>query len=141
MKIIAKNKVANYNYEIIDKYEAGIALLGWEVKSIRANKVNLNNAFATFKFHELFISNMHISLYMAVKGDVLRPRKLLMHKAQLKRLALKQQQNNFTLIPTMIYWSKDKIKIEIALARGKNKQDKRETEKKRDIEHEIAKYL
>lgn len=92
MKIIAKNKVAYYDYEILETFEAGISLMGWEVKSIRANKVNLKNSFAYFKDLELYWSNAHISLYMAVKGDEQRTRKLLMHKSELKKFILKKLQ-------------------------------------------------
>lgn len=142
MKIIAKNKIARYNYELSEHFEAGVVLEGWEVKSIRAGKVNLKNAFASFKNGELFLSNMHVSLYMSVKGDETRPRKLLLHKKQIKRLELKQKQTGFTLIPTIIYFNKKSlIKLEIAIAKGKNKADKRESEKQKTDERKIAQTI
>lgn len=142
MKIIAKNKSAHFNYKISEKYEAGIVLAGWEVKSIRAGNVNLKNAFASFKDNELFLSNMHIALYMSVKGEETQPRKLLMKRSQLNRLNLKQKQNGYAIIPTIIYWNeKSLIKVEIALGEGKNKADKRQTIKQRDAEREIKKSL
>ncbi|MBN3534361.1 SsrA-binding protein [Mycoplasma procyoni] len=142
MKIITKNKIANFDYEILDKYECGISLMGWEVKSIRAQNVNLKGSFAYFKDNELYLSNMHVSLYMAVKGDEIRSRKLLLHKQELKRIKDKQQQQGLTLVPLSLYWTpKSKIKVELALAKGKNKQDKRETIKKRDQERELRKEM
>lgn len=142
MKIIAKNKIANFNYEIFDKYEAGIVLQGWEVKSIRAGKINLKGAFASFKKQELFLSNMHVSLYMAVKGDELQSRKLLLHKNQLLRIKQKQEQNKLTIIPLKIYFnSQSKIKIEIALAKGKNKADKRQSLKEQEAKREMKQIL
>ncbi|UWD33988.1 SsrA-binding protein [Mesomycoplasma molare] len=142
MKIIQKNKIANFNYELFEKYECGISLQGWEVKSIRANNCNLKNSYATFKTNELYLTNFQISQYMAVKGDELRERKLLLHKNQLLKIALKQKQQGYTLIPTMIYWNeKSKIKVEIALAKGKNKIDKRASEKEREVKRKLEKLV
>ncbi|WGI36892.1 SsrA-binding protein [Mesomycoplasma lagogenitalium] len=141
-KLIQKNKIVNFDYQIIEKYECGISLMGWEVKSIRAQNVNLKGSFASFKNGELFLSNMHISLYMAVKGDELRARKLLMHKNQLKRIELKQKQQGYTLVPLSIYWNeRSKIKIELVLAKGKNKADKRQSEKEKEIDKKIKLYI
>ncbi|MGZ9413766.1 SsrA-binding protein [Mycoplasma sp. 480] len=142
MKIIQKNKIANFNYEIYEKYECGISLLGWEIKSIRANNFNLKNCYATFKKGELYLTNLHISLYMAVKGDEERERKLLLHKNQLKRIELKQKQQGFTLVPLMFYWNdKNKVKVELALVKGKNKIDKRISEKEKELERTIKKII
>lgn len=141
MKIIAKNKVAYYDYEILEIFEAGISLMGWEVKSIRANKVNLKNSFAYFKDLELYWSNAHISLYMAVKGDEQRTRKLLMHKSELKKIHFKKTTNRLTLIPLSLYWKQGKIKLELALAKGKTKYDKRQSEKAKEEKRKIEKML
>ncbi|MXR09007.1 SsrA-binding protein SmpB [Mycoplasma hyorhinis] len=141
MKIIAKNKVAYYDYEILETFEAGISLMGWEVKSIRANKVNLKNSFAYFKDLELYWSNAHISLYMAVKGDEQRTRKLLMHKSELKKIYFKKTTNRLTLIPLSLYWKQGKIKLELALAKGKTKYDKRQSEKAKEEKRKIEKML
>ncbi|VEU59152.1 SsrA-binding protein [Mesomycoplasma neurolyticum] len=139
--VIAKNKSANFNYEIYEKFECGIVLFGWEVKSLRAKKINLSNSFASFKKHELFLVNAHISLYMSVKGEETRSRKLLMHKNQLLRISLKQKQQGYTLIPLDIYFNnKNKIKLTLALAKGKNKADKRESEKKQQAKKELKQY-
>ena len=140
-KVISKNKDAYFNYEMIDKYEAGIQLKGWEVKSIRAGKMNLKGAFCSFKNNELFISNMHVSLYMSTPGDETAPRKLLLHKSQLKKLKDGVKVKGFSIVPTVIKWSsKGLVKVDIALARGKNKIDKREVIKKRDQERNIKRY-
>lgn len=141
MKIIAKNKIAYYDYEILETFEAGISLLGWEVKSIRANRVNLKNSFAYFKDLELYWSNAHISLYMAVKGDEQRTRKLLMHKRELRKIHFKKTTSKLTLIPLSLYWKHGKIKLELALAKGKTKYDKRQTEKAKEEKRKIEKIL
>ncbi|WP_033160938.1 SsrA-binding protein [[Mycoplasma] collis] len=140
--IIAKNKIANFQYEVYEKHEVGIVLLGWEVKSIRARKINLKNSFASFKKNELFLNNCHISLYMSVKGEETRTRKLLMHKNQLLRIMQKQKLQNYVLIPLDVYFNnKNKIKLTLALAKTKTKVDKRETEKKNQVKKEIKKYI
>ncbi|MGY6172568.1 SsrA-binding protein SmpB [Candidatus Mycoplasma pogonae] len=142
MKVITNNKQARFNYELVEKFEAGLSLLGWEVKSIRAGNVNLKNAFVAFKNNELFLINAHISLYMAVKGEENGSRKLLLNKREIKRLKEKQEQNGFTIVPTKLYWNnRNFVKIEIALARGKNKSDKRQTIKERDTLREMAREI
>lgn len=132
MKVIAKNKRAYFDYEIIEKYSAGLSLLGWEVKSIRANKVSLVNSFAYFKNNELFISNMRISSYMLLNCDELRSRKALLKKAELKKIQFLKESKRLTVIPLKLFWSKNYVKIEIALARGRKKHDKRIYIKERD---------
>lgn len=140
-KVIAKNKEAYFNYELLDIYEAGIELLGWEVKSIRAGKVQLKNAFVSFKQGEAFISNMHINQYMLVPGDETRPRKLLLKKSELKKLREAIKAKGLAVVPTTLKWSSGGwVKVDIALARGKSKVDKRETIKERDIQREIKKF-
>ncbi|MBR2999274.1 MAG: SsrA-binding protein SmpB [Mycoplasmataceae bacterium] len=131
-KIIAKNKFAKSDYEILDKYVAGIELQGWEVKSIRANNVNLKNSFCSFKKHELFVSNMHVSPWMLEKNDEFRARKLLLHKNELLRILTKTEKFKCTIIPLSIFWLNGKIKLEISIAKKRSKFDKRQIIKEND---------
>ena len=140
-KVIVKNKEAHFNYELLDIYEAGIELLGWEVKSIRASRVQLKNSFVTFVKGEAFVSNMHIDQYMNVPADETRPRKLLLHKSQLKKLKEGVKVKGYSIVPTTLKWSsKGFVKLDIALGKGKSKIDKRETIKKRDIDRSLKNY-
>lgn len=132
MKTICRNKKAFFDYEIVEKYNAGLCLLGWEIKSIRANKVSLINSFAYFKNNELFISNMWIGSYMLLKCDEQRSRKALLKKSELKKIQFQKEAKRLTIIPLKLYWSKNYVKIEIALARGRKKHDKRVYIKERD---------
>ncbi|MCP4336332.1 MAG: SsrA-binding protein SmpB [Mycoplasma sp.] len=139
-KIIAKNKLAHYSYELKDRIEAGIELLGWEVKSIRAGKVQIKGAFVNFKNKEAYLQGMHIDLFMNVNGDEMRSKKLLLHKNQLKKLKIGVQQKGMSLIAVSLKLSnKGFVKVDIALAKGKTKIDKRETIKQRDISRKIKK--
>lgn len=134
-KVISKNKDAFFNYEILDTFEAGIELKGWEVKSIRAGRVNLKGAFCTFMKNELYLSNMHINQYMNVPGDETRPRKLLLHKTQIKKIKDSSSTKGFSVVATTLKWSsKGFVKVDIAIGKGKSKVDKREVIKKRDQE-------
>ena len=140
-KVISKNKDAFFNYEILDKFEAGIQLKGWEVKSIRAGKVNLKGAFCSFKGQELYLSNMHINLYMSVPGDETSPRKLLLHKTQLRKMKEASKVKGHSIVATTLKWnSKGLVKVDIAIGKGKSKTDKRQTIKKRDDERMSKKY-
>ncbi|WP_406617329.1 SsrA-binding protein [Mycoplasmopsis adleri] len=147
MKLISDNKRSLHGYRIIDKYEAGIELMGWEVKSARAGTVNLTNSYIFYRKGELFLCNATFSQYMLVKCDETRERKLLMHKREIERLESKKQKlGSSTILPCKIYFNdKAKIKLEIALVQGMNKADKREKIKKRDNERYIKsvqnKYL
>lgn len=140
-KVIVKNKFATSDYEIIDKYNAGIELEGWEVKSIRANNVNLKNSFCSFKKNELFASNIHISSWMLEKNDELRPRKLLLHKNELLRILTKIERERLIIIPLAFLWNNGKIKLEIALSKKRNKIDKRQAIKEADIKKRITKII
>lgn len=142
IKIISKNKKSYHDYEILEKYEAGIVLTGAEIKAIRAGKVSLKGAYAKIlggdakrPNEELFVVNLHIS----IEKDPERTRKLLMHKQEIRKLIGKTQIKGLALVPTQIYLKKGKAKIELALARGKKIYDKRETIKKRDLERESKK--
>ena len=142
MKVITVNKKARFSYEIIEKYEAGISLRGTEVKSVRVGKVNIRGAYAVFKKGELFLVGMHISPYSKATvfcHDPTRPRKLLLHKRQLTRIAIKVAEQGLTLIPLRLYFNeRGKLKVEIALARGRKLYDKRQVIAKREAEREKA---
>jgi len=144
IKVIAENRKAFFNYFILEKYEAGIVLVGTEVKSIREHKVSLKDSFARVDNGELFLYNMHISPYSY--GNIynvspVRKRKLLLHKAEINRLLGKLTQKNLTLVPLKIYLKNNKVKIELGLAKGKKYFDKRESIKKREVEKEIRTIL
>jgi len=143
MKIIANNRKARYNYEITDSYEAGIALKGSEVKSIREGKVNLKDSYARFNKGELWLIGMHISAYTKATMEIYDPerkRKLLLHKLELKKMLRQVEEKGITLIPLKIYLKGHLIKIEIGLARGKHQYDKRasiaERDQKRDMQRQ-----
>lgn len=139
-KLICQNKKAWYNYSIEETYEAGISLLGSEVKSLREGKANLGDSYAKIKNGEIFLIDAHISAYSHANRfnhDPLRPRKLLLHKREIKRLIGKVQEKGFTLIPLRLYFSNGKAKVELGLAKGKKKYDKREALKRKAIEEEI----
>ena len=136
MKIIAKNKKARFNYELLDDYEAGISLLGSEVKSIRSGKVNIGDAYVKEEKNELFIQNMRIANYDFANRENHNPfriRKLLLHKREIKKIGKKIREGGLTVVPLSIYFNnKGKIKIKIALAKGKKLYDKRQTIKERE---------
>ncbi|ENY68675.1 SsrA-binding protein [Metamycoplasma auris 15026] len=137
-KIIAKNKFAKSDYEIHSTYEAGISLLGWEVKSLRAQNVKINNAFCSISNkNELWLNNMHISQYMLVKGDLDRSRKLLMHSKEILRIKNICDRFSLIIIPLSIYWSNNYIKLEIALAKRLRKYDKREKIKQEELKRNL----
>lgn len=140
IKIIGTNRKANFQYELLDRLEAGMVLLGTEVKSLRDSKVNLQESYARFIGDELWLLNCHISEYKYgnLNNHVpLRERKLLLTKRELKKLKSKLQEKGLTLIPVKIYFKSSLIKLELALARGKKLYDKRETIKKRDTERKL----
>ena len=139
-KIIAQNKKAWHDYFVLSKYEAGIELVGTEVKSLRAGNVNLKDSFCVVKNGELFVHAMHISPYE--KGnmfnrDPFRDRRLLMHKREILKLYQTVKQDGLTLIPLKIYFSKGLIKLEIGMCKGKKLYDKREAEAERDAKRDM----
>ena len=139
-KLICQNKKAWHNYFIEDKYEAGISLLGSEVKSLREGKVNLGDSYGDIKRGEVFLVDAHISPYPQanrLNHDPLRTRKLLLHKREIQRLIGKVQERGFTLIPLRLYFSDGKVKVELGLAKGKKLFDKRETLKRKTMEREM----
>ena len=144
IKIIAKNSKAYHDYFIEEKYEAGIALAGTEVKSIRMGNVNLKDSYCIIKDGQLAVHGMHISPYE--KGNIFnkdprRPRQLLMHKREILKLYGKMKQDGYALIPLSIYLSRAKVKLEIGLAKGKKLYDKRESAAKRDAKREMDRTI
>ena len=135
IKIIAQNRKARRDYFIVDEYEAGLVLMGTEVKSLRQGRANLKDSYARIKDGEVFVYQMHIAPYPFAhhdNHDPLRPRKLLLHKHEIKRLYGKVNEKGHTLIPLRLYFKGGKVKIALALVKGKRKYDKREAIKRRD---------
>ncbi|MBE3124210.1 MAG: SsrA-binding protein SmpB [Acidobacteria bacterium] len=145
MKSIAVNKTVSHDYLILETFEAGLALVGSEVKSVRAGRVSLKESYAEVRNGEVFLVKCHISPYEAANifnHDPLRERKLLLHRREIKRLAGKTQERGLTMVPTKVLINdKGKIKLELALVRGKREHEKRETIKKRDADREIRAAL
>ncbi len=138
------NRAAGHNYFLEDKMETGVMLTGSEVKSIRAGQANLKDAYALIKDGELWLLNAHIGAYehgSYANHAPLRTRKLLVHKEQLRKLLGKSQQKGYTLIPTRMYFKNGKVKCEIALAKGKQSWDKRETERRRTADREAREAM
>ena len=140
IKIIAQNRKARRNYFIIDEFEAGLALTGTEVKSLRLGRANLKDSYARIKNGEVFVYQLHIAPYPFAyydNHDPLRPRKLLLHKHELKRLYGTVNEKCHTLILLRLYFKGGKVKIILALAKGKRKYDKREAIKRRDEKRDM----
>ena len=133
---IALNRKAKFNYHLHEKFEAGIALLGWEVKSLRAGKCQLTDTFILLRNNEAFLLACNISPLHSASSHVIaepqRSRKLLLHRKQIAKLIGATQQKGYTCIPVAIYWKDNKVKVEIALASGKKEHDKRITIKERE---------
>lgn len=146
IKKIAQNKKARYEYEILDKYEAGIELQGSEVKALRQGRVNLNDAYCRFIKGELWLLNAHIGHLETSNRHFAReersPRKLLLHRKQLNTLFGKVSKDGLTIVPLMLYFNeKNLVKVSIALAKGKKLHDKRETLKRRTLDREAAQAM
>jgi len=145
MKLIAKNKKAYLNFEILEKYEAGIVLKGSEVKSLREGKASINEAYGKIKNGEIYIHGMHISPYNPASHfghEPKRPRKLLLHKRQIAKLISQLTEKGLTLIPLRLYFNEKNIaKIELALARGRKIYDKRDIIAKREADREKERAL
>lgn len=144
IKVMAQNRKARHDYFIEETYEAGIALKGTEVKSIRGGKINLKDGYAKVENSEVFLYNVHISPYEQgniFNTDPMRVRKLLLHKREIRKLIGYVQQKGYSLIPLRAYLKHGKVKIELAVARGKAQYDKRETIAKRDADRRIQKEL
>jgi SsrA-binding protein len=143
-KSITENRKARHDYFIDDEFETGMVLTGTEVKSLRLGRVNLKDSYARIKDGEVFVHQMHISPYPFAhydNHDPLRPRKLLLHNHEIKRLYGKIQEKGFSLIPLRLYFKKGKVKMSLGLARGKRQYDKRETIRKRDEQRDMRRSL
>jgi SsrA-binding protein len=139
-KVVATNRKARYDYEMLDVYEAGIALQGTEVKSLRAGHVSLNDAFATVTDGEVWLRGLHIPEYTQgswTNHEPRRTRKLLLHRGEIERLIGKIREGGLTLVPLSLYFNEGKVKCELALAKGKKSYDKRSDLAKRDADREI----
>lgn len=140
-RVIATNRKARHNFTILDTYEAGVALVGTEVKSLREGKVSLVDAFATVDDGEVWLRGLHIPEYSYgtwTNHSPRRNRKLLLHRRQIATLIGKTQEGSLTLVPMRMYFSGGKVKVELALARGKQVHDKRETLRRRTMEREVT---
>ncbi len=144
-KILAKNRRATFDYDLIKKYEAGLVLKGMEVKSVKNGHASLKGSFVTFHNGELFLTNAHISPYKFAGNpndyDPTASRKLLLHKKEIKYLLGKSKTEGLTMVPLSLYTVRNRIKLEFALARGKKKFDKREDLKKRTAQREISRRI
>ena len=143
-KLVASNRRARFDYEILDTFEAGIELRGPEVKSLRAGKASLNEAYALLRGGEAFLVNAHINPYEQAgreNADPRRERRLLLHKREILRLQGQVAERGRTLVPLALYFRRGRAKVELALARGKKRIDKRETIQRREQEREVARAL
>ena len=141
---VATNRQAAYRYHLTDRFEAGMVLTGTEVKSLRDGKAQIKDGYAALRDGELWLHNVHIPPYAAASRDnhdPERPRKLLAHRAEIDRLKTKVAERGFTLVPTRIYFSDSRAKVEVALARGKDAGDKRQAIKERDIKREMDRAM
>ena len=133
---IALNKRARHEYHLEQRYEAGLSLQGWELKAIRAGRANITEAYATIRNGEIFLIGAQITPLIQASTHVVandrRERKLLLHRSEIDKLVGKVERDGYTIVPTAMYWSKNKIKLEIALAKGKQTHDKRDAAKDRD---------
>jgi len=144
LKIISNNRKARFNYFFNDFFEAGIALKSSEVKSLRDGKANISEAYAVDEQGEIFLLNSHIPSYKESSynnHDPKRNRKLLLNKREINKLIGKVNREGYTLIPTKLYFKKGKVKVEIAVAKGKRQYDKRQVKKKRDWDREKARFF
>jgi SsrA-binding protein len=144
LKIISNNRKANFNYFFEEFYEAGIVLKGSEIKSLRGGKVNISESYAFDNNGEIYLINSHIPLYKESSynnHNPIRNRKLLLNKREIDKLLGRIHREGFTLIPTKMYFKKGKVKVEIAVAKGKKQYDKRQTIKKRDWNKEKARFF
>ena len=144
LKIICLNRKASFNYFFEDLIEAGLVLKGSEIKSIREGKINIADSYAVEKNGEIILINSHIAAYKQASYTSHNPldeRKLLLNRKEINKLIGKMQRDGFTIVPTKMYFKKGKVKVEIAVAKGKKQYDKRETKKDRDWNRTKARYL
>ena len=144
VELIARNKRARHDYEILDSWEAGLVLTGTEVKALRDGRANLTDAFGIIKDGEVYLLNLHIGHYglgNVFNHDPTRTRKLLLHKREIRRLIGSVERQGLTLVPLDLYFKRGRVKARLALVRGKQQHDKREDIKRRDAQREIARAL
>jgi len=144
LKVIYNNKRANFDFELLEKFEAGLALTGTEIKSVRANQVSLQRSYVQPRGEELWLIEANISPYVhgnRENHDPTRPRKLLLHRREINRILENLAQKGLTVVPTRLYLKGGRAKIEIALARGKRKFDKREDIARRDADRQVERAL
>ncbi|MCI9610105.1 MAG: SsrA-binding protein SmpB [Oscillibacter sp.] len=144
VKIAAQNRKARHDYYVQEKYEAGIELAGTEVKSVRAGTLNLKDSYCSVKDGELFVLGLHISPYE--KGNIfnkdpVRPRRLLMHKREIRKLHALVKQDGFTLVPLSVYFKDARVKVEVGLCKGKKNYDKRDAAAQRDAKREMDRAM
>ena len=144
MKVAAQNRKAHHDYYVEDSFEAGIELAGTEVKSIRAGTLNLKDAYCSVKDGQIFLIGMHISPYE--KGNIfnkdpVRPRRLLMHKREIRKLHALVKQDGFTLVPLSVYFKDARVKVEVGLCKGKKNYDKRDAAAQRDAKREMDRAM
>jgi len=143
-KVVATNRKARFEYEILDTVEAGLSLLGPEVKSLRAGKANLTDSYAAFRGGEAFLMGVHISPYAQAareNPDPRRERKLLLHRAEIARLQSRVAERGLTVVPLQLYFKNGRAKVELALARGKRRYDKREAIRRREDERDARRAM
>ncbi|MCW3049985.1 MAG: smpB [Solirubrobacterales bacterium] len=141
---VASNRYASYRYELLDRVECGVVLVGTEVKALRSGTAQLKDGYASIRDGELWLNNVHIPPYGPAareNHEPERPRKLLVHRRELDRLAARVQERGFTLVPTRIYFSGPHAKVEIAVGRGKDRFDKRESIKERETQRDMQRAL
>jgi SsrA-binding protein len=143
-KLIAQNRKARHDYSVLDTFEAGVMLTGTEVKSLRLGRASLVDGFATIDDGEVFLRNVHIPEYEQgswTNHEPRRVRKLLLHRAEIERLIGKTKESGLTLVPLSLYFSQGKVKVELALARGKRSYDKRQDLARKDADREVRRAL
>ena len=144
VKLVAKNPKAYHEYYIVEKFEAGVELFGTEVKSIRAGKLSLKEAWCDIKNGEVFVKQMHITPYEMgsfSNRDPLRPKRLLLHKKEIQMLEAKVSQAGYALVPLSVYFKNSRVKVEIALAKGKKLHDKRAVAAEKDAKRQIDRAM
>ena len=144
-KVVARNRKATFDYHLLESFEAGVALAGVEIKSIRASQINLQDGWVQEREGDLWLMGVHITPYQQADRfhalDPRRPRKLLLHKKEIARIISRVSERGLTVVPTMVYLKNGRAKVEIALAKGKQQQDKRQDIAKRDSDMEIRRAL
>ncbi|MEQ7419518.1 SsrA-binding protein SmpB [Xanthomonas campestris pv. campestris] len=144
-KTIALNKRARHEYHLEERYEAGLALQGWEVKAIRAGRANIVDGYAYVRSGEIYLIGAQITPLIQASTHVIpverRDRKLLLHRAEIDKVLTRVEREGYTLVPTALYWSNNKVKLEIALAKGKQNHDKRDAAKDRDWQRDKQRVM